>query len=186
MFLCATTHKYWSSTLFSFLDFKNILKLTKWPLWHFSSHEELCGQTEESTPALWDLSSQAARGVWVTCSMKVEQHMAQANWWAKNMLCNSWLSWATSGVSWRMHRDSWATRGTSSAACAAIGDWAEQQVSEAGMLRNSWLSWATSGASWRMRRDSWAPRGEGKMVDLGGYVIILVETSDKRVKLYGK
>ncbi len=36
-----------------------------------------------------------------------------------------------------------------------------------------------------MRRDSWAPRGEGKMVDLGGYVIILVETSDKRVKLYG-
>ena len=27
---------------------------------------------------------------------------------------------------------------------------------------------------------------EGKMVDLGGYVIILVETNDKRVKLYGK
>jgi hypothetical protein len=24
------------------------------------------------------------------------------------------------------------------------------------------------------------------MVDLGGYVIILVETQDKRVKLYGK
>ena len=24
------------------------------------------------------------------------------------------------------------------------------------------------------------------MVDLGGYVIILVETNDKRVKLYGK
>ena len=26
----------------------------------------------------------------------------------------------------------------------------------------------------------------GKMVDLGGYVIILVETHDKKVKLYGK
>ena len=25
-----------------------------------------------------------------------------------------------------------------------------------------------------------------KMVDLGGYVIILVETNDKRVKLYGE
>jgi hypothetical protein len=25
-----------------------------------------------------------------------------------------------------------------------------------------------------------------KMVDLGGYVIILVETQDKKVKLYGK
>lgn len=25
-----------------------------------------------------------------------------------------------------------------------------------------------------------------KMVDLGGYVIILVETHDKKVKLYGK
>ena len=30
-------------------------------------------------------------------------------------------------------------------------------------------------------------RGKGtKMVDLGGYVIILVETNDKRVKLYGE
>ena len=26
---------------------------------------------------------------------------------------------------------------------------------------------------------------QSKMVDLGGYVIILVETNDKRVKLYG-
>ena len=31
----------------------------------------------------------------------------------------------------------------------------------------------------------WSGGGDG-MVDLGGYVIILVETKDKRVKLYGK
>ena len=72
-----------------------------------------------------------------------------------------------------MLRESGATRGTAA--------WWTKS-----MLRNSWLSWATSDVSWRMRRDSWAPRGEGKMVDLGGYVIILVETSDKRVKLYGE
>ncbi len=85
-----------------------------------------------------------------------------------------------------MRRDNWATRDTSNMAYTATCDWVDQQVAAAGMLLNSWLSWATSDVSWRMRRDSWAPRGEGKMVDLGGYVIILVETSDKRVKLYGE
>ncbi len=39
--------------------------------------------------------------------------------------------------------------------------------------------------SWPMRSARWA-RWKSSMVDLGGYVIILVETSDKRVKLYGE
>jgi hypothetical protein len=34
-----------------FSRFQNVLKFTKGRLWRCSSNEELCGQTEESTPA---------------------------------------------------------------------------------------------------------------------------------------
>ncbi len=85
------------------------------------------------------------------CAVTAEQHVAfeshapwklsnkwhEAAWWTKSMLRNSWLSWATSDVSMRIRRTCWATRGgTSSEACAATCDWAEQQrIKQLGGLR---------------------------------------------------